>query len=639
MCGIAGFVGQATLSEEDRERLLSASALLRHRGPDGRGEYLAEHVLLAARRLSIVDRLGGGQPLYNEDRSLVLIANGEIYNHLDLRRRLEAHGHLFATGSDCETILHLYEDHGPDCVHHLRGMFAFALWDRRRQRLFLARDRMGEKPLYLHEQPGKLVFASEMKALVGAGVVPFRLDPAALNLYFHYNYIPEPWTAVAGVRKLPAGHYLLIDVPDWRLSEHCYWRMEDAAALEGNPPDLIRAELERVAEAVVPAEVPVGLALSGGLDSSLLAALIARRHPGRLQTFTVGYEGTPASDERHAARTLAEHLKLPWHSVELTTADVVNDFPDMVHERDDPIADYAGPGYRAVMRFARERGVPVMLQGHGGDELFWGYGWVQQAVGINQKKEAYWRDRPTHESWLRRTWRRFARISPPERLIFQELSPDYARAQRDVPHIYTADFRCRLYGAVRPESLYELPHPWPRLDLWLTQQISRTYMLANGIAQGDRLSMASGVELRLPLVDHRLVETVLGLRKNHPDHELPPKAWLRAAIGDLLPPWALTRPKRGFQPPMHDWHAGLFRQYGGLLRDGYLVQTGVLTPRAGRDLSRGEFPVDAVAPLCFKALVLEMWARMLQRNLRAGSVSDGKRHGLCERPSLTLPAR
>src|SRR5437660_6618440 len=204
MCGIAGIISKCSLNDHQVASLRAVNERLSHRGPDGEGEYCGEHVMLAMRRLSIIDLGGGWQPLYNEDRSLALIANGEIYNFIELRKGLEALGHRFTTGSDCETILHLYEEHGLDCVQHLRGMFAFALWDNPRRRLVLACDRMGEKPLYLYQNNGQLLFAYEMKGLLASGMVSFDLDPNAVNLYFHYQYVSEPSTSLKGVGNLDA---------------------------------------------------------------------------------------------------------------------------------------------------------------------------------------------------------------------------------------------------------------------------------------------------------------------------------------------------------------------------------------------------------------------------------------------------
>ncbi|HYP54376.1 MAG TPA: hypothetical protein VEQ42_12585, partial [Pyrinomonadaceae bacterium] len=238
MCGISGIISREGVTRGDLARVAAMSRALVHRGPDDSGAYDAAHVALASRRLSLIDLGGGRQPLYNEDRSLALVANGEIYNHAELRRRLEARGHRFTTGSDCEAVLHAYAEYGTACVEHLRGMFAFALWDGMRRRLVLARDPLGEKPLYLYERDGRLLFASEMKALLRSGEVPFELDPEAVDLFFHYQYVPEPRTALRGVRKLDAARLLVVEVEPWRVEERRYWRMEDAPPLGGDAPRL-----------------------------------------------------------------------------------------------------------------------------------------------------------------------------------------------------------------------------------------------------------------------------------------------------------------------------------------------------------------------------------------------------------------
>jgi asparagine synthase (glutamine-hydrolysing) len=636
MCGISGIISRDGVTPEDLARVGAMSRALVHRGPDDSGGYSAPHVALASRRLSIIDIEGGRQPLYNDDRSLALVANGEIYNHAELRRRLEGRGHRFTTGSDCEAILHAYAEYGTACVEHLRGMFAFALWDGARRRLVLARDPMGEKPLYLYEREGRLLFASEMKALLRSGEVPFELDPEAVDLYFHYQYVPEPRTAVRGVRKLDAARLLVVDVEPWRVEERCYWRMEDAPPIDGDAPALIREQLEAVGALVTRADTPVGVALSGGLDSSAVAAVAARQHPGELHAFSVGYPGRPEGlDERDEALALARHLRLPFHEVEVEAEEVVEFFPELNYWRDDPVADYSGHAYYAVMRRARERGVPVMLQGQGGDELFWGYPQLRRAAVESFEKEALRGglvaplrylspaapaslSRAELSAWARDLggarsgWRRMRQhlASPAGRLVFYDLSPDYRAAAEGVGPLYGESFAEQLdHGDAG--SLFTLPLPWPRVDVALTRLVSDTYLRANGVAQGDRLAMASSVEMRLPLLDRRLVETVVGLRKARTDVRLPPKAWLRGAVEGLLPEWVLRRPKRGFAPPVGEWHRALFAAYGDSLRGGHLVQSGVLNPGAAGTLARGPFPEGLTSPLSFKALVLEQWCRRM----------------------------
>lgn len=637
MCGISGIISSRELAHEDAARVASMSRALTHRGPDDAGHFAAPHVALAARRLSIIDLEGGAQPLYNDDRSLVLVANGEIYNHVELRHRLEARGHSFKTRSDCETILHAYAEYGAACVEHLRGMFAFALWDGARRRLVLARDPMGEKPLYLYEQAGRLVFASEMKALLRSGEVPFELNPESVHLYFHYQYVPEPRTALKGVRKLDAASLLVVDVEPWRVDERRYWRMEDAPPLEGDAPALLRERLAEVGELVTRADVPVGVALSGGLDSSAVAAIAARPRPGELHAFSVGYPGRPEGlDERDEARALAQHLGLPFHEIEVTTEEVVRFFPELNYWRDDPVADYSGHAYYAVMRRAREEGVPVVLQGQGGDELFWGYPQLRQSARESLEKKSLRGGSfgaPLRylspgapagltgtglSTWARDLggarsgWRRMRehRAAPAGQLVFYDLSPDFRAAAGAASGLYGRTFAEQIRGGA-PNELFTLPLPWPRVDVALTRLVCDTYLRANGVVQGDRLAMASSVEMRLPLLDKVLVETVVGLRKAQSDVQLPAKTWLKQAVEGWLPRWVLERPKRGFAPPVGEWHARLFETYGAELRDGYLTRSGVLSPEGADQLAAGPFPTGLTSPLSFKALVLEQWCRRM----------------------------
>jgi asparagine synthase (glutamine-hydrolysing) len=637
MCGITGIITQAPITPADLASVRTCNSHLTHRGPDGAGEFQGEHVMLAMRRLSIIDLTGGWQPLYNEDRSLALVANGEIYNFVELRERLESLGHSFRTNSDCETILHLYEEHGLDCVTHLRGMFAFALWDANRKRLMLARDRMGEKPLYLYETEGRLLFASEMKALLASGLVPFELDPTAVNLYFHYQYVPEPLTPLKGVRKLDAACFLTVELEPWQVKEHRYWRMEDAPPIEGDPATLIREQLETVSTIVIRSDVPVGIALSGGLDSSAIAALAARKYPGTMHAFSVGYPGNLRNDERPDARAFADHLRMPFHDVEVTTSDMLSFFPELVYLRDDPIADIAGFGYYSVMRLAREHNVPVLLQGQGGDELFWGYSWVRDAARQTARKFRL-RGRtpisvlphylklslPTgvsrYELWqwarqgsgLRPGWQSFRRDrgTPANQFVFYDSTPEFCLAANRLKSLYTQAFNEQLNGTPAAK-LFTPEQPIENTEVAITKLICDTYLRENGITQGDRLSMASSIELRLPFLDHRLVEVVIGLRKARSDVNETPKARLNAAIADLLPEWVVNRPKRGFTPPVHEWHNELLRKYGDSLSDGFLVSNGVLNQAGAQMLRKAWLPFDELAPLSLGALVLEHWCRRM----------------------------
>jgi asparagine synthase (glutamine-hydrolysing) len=636
MCGIAGIVSRHPIEPVDLNAVAAMTDRLRHRGPDGEGHFKDNHVALSMRRLSIIDLAGGWQPLYNEDRSLAIVANGEIYNYVELRRQLAERGHTFKTQGDIETILYLYEEYGLDCVQHLRGMFAFALWDSKRRRLVLARDRMGEKPLYLYERDGQLLFASEMKALLRSGLISVELDPRAVDLYFHYQYVPEPLTPLKGVRKLDAAHLVVVDVDHWRVEQCCYWRMEGAPPLDGEPALLLREQLEEVHKIVIRSDVPVGVALSGGFDSSAIAALAARKYPGTMHAFSVGYPGRPKYDERADAQALADHLGLPFHDIELATEEMVAFFPELVYWRDDPIADISGFGYYSVMKAAREQGVPVVLQGQGGDELFWGYDWVRESAlqsarklqlsqrttlsalssyltfhfprGLSRLEAGEWIHtlgglRPALKNFQR------DRKSAPEQLVFYDLISDF-RAVTQQRNFYAQPFIDQLNGS-NASSLFTTGVSEAGVDIAVTRLICDTYLRENGVTQGDRLSMASSIELRLPLLDHRLVETVIGLRKANSDVHEPAKTWFREAIGDVLPGWVATGPKRGFSPPVMEWQRALFSKYGKNLIDGYLCQHQVLERDCATKLSSGPFPAEATTPLSFKALVLEQWCRQM----------------------------
>ena len=485
------------------------------------------------------------------------------YNHVELREQLIRRGHSFATRSDAEVIVHLYEEHGAACVEQLRGMFAIALWDARRRRLLLARDRMGEKPLYLLETSDALYFASEMKSLLGCGEASRELDPVAIDQFLHYSFVPEPRTAIRGIRKLPAATWLTLDLDDWKSEERRYWNMEDAPPIASDPVTTIRERLDEIAEIVVRSDVPVGIALSGGLDSTTIAALVAKK--GIARCISVGYPGRPENDESGMAEETARALGLPFTRVELQASEVASTFEDLVARQDDPVADIAAAGYAAVAWAAHETGTKVLLQGQGGDELFWGYPWVVEAAKKTRRKN---------------------------RLVFYQLTPQYRAAER-------------LWGD-DAASAFTRPFDREHAGIAITSLICETYLRCNGLAQADRLSMSYSVEARNPLLDHRLVETVIGLRKHSSDVGLPPKTWLREAARDLVPAAVLARPKRGFRPPAVEWRAEVFARHGEKLVDGRLAASGLIDRKLLRKFAS---PRRRQMLLAFPLLVLELWCR------------------------------
>jgi asparagine synthase (glutamine-hydrolysing) len=500
----------------------------------------------------------------------------------------------------------LYEEHGIGCVHHLRGMFAFALWDAKLKRLLLVRDRMGEKPLYLWEGDGILCFASELRALLKGLSHKPEIDPVSIDLYFHFGYVPEPLTPLERIYKLPAGHLLIADTTPWHIRQQQYWDMLNAPPLEGDPVADIRTELDAISQIIIRADVPVGVALSGGLDSSAIAALAVRRYSTAMHAFSVGYPGRPSNDERADAKALADFLKMPFHEVELATDQLVHFFPDLVCYSDDPIPDISAYGYYAVNRLAQEHNVPVLLQGHGGDELFWGYPWVRKATMASLAKK---RANQTGNR-LRRFWHSLRQHYVfADTLVFMDSRLDFqVAAEWKANQLYTVDFATSLTERT-PYEVFAFAPPWKDVPVMMTNLICKTYLLENGIVQGDRLSMASSVELRLPLVDYRLVEVIIGHRKTKPDHKLPPKTWLQRAMEGILPEWVIYRPKVGFAPPVRSWYEALHATYGTYLDGGYLVQAGVLSAGRARALAEGKDLQRGVKTMPFKALCLELWCR------------------------------
>lgn len=646
MCGIAGAFHPDCLSESAIRAVRRMQGALARRGPDGEGWFQDRRVALAHRRLSIIDLAGGAQPLCGESDGTVAIVNGEIYNYVELRQELAAAGAGLQTCSDSEVVPFLYERHGADFVHRLRGAFAAAIWDASRQQLLLVRDRLGEKPLaYAMGPDGTFYFASEVGALVASGMVPLDPDPVAINRYFHFRFVPEPATPLAAVRKLPAGHQLLLSPESTIPTPTAYWHLARAPRLDRDPVEVIREDLEDVGRIIVRSDVPVGVALSGGLDSSIVASLAVRHASGPVKAFSVGYAGRPSCDERADAAAFARHLGIECIEVELDASDVVAGFDGLVADMAEPIADVAGSSYRAVMRAASREGIKVMFQGQGADELFWSYGWMRQALRENQLRDARPDGMQALTAGLRDRLRRPPLASPrglaqwlvqgggvvdglaqAARLRRGPGAPGvFWDVARPVERIAEAIAGIAGTGLAPGAGIDGLLAAFPqRMDgeswrRWLVRAILATYLLENGISQADRYSMATGVEARLPFVDHVLVEHAVGLNDARSDAVTPGKRWLRAAVAGDIPEWVLSRPKRGFSPPTRDWVASLVRERGSGLASGVLVQAGLLSEQGARSLARpsGRFDRGLRDQVAYQALVLEQWFRTMRARLPA----------------------
>lgn len=640
MCGITGLISKHPLKPTDVETVNTMNNALYHRGPDSMGLFQDKNIILAMRRLKIIDLSGGDQPLYNEDGSLILVVNGEIYNHVELRRDLESRGHRFKTHSDCETILHLYEESGEGCLQNLRGMFAFALFDKKNKKVFIARDRLSEKPLYYYQKEEKIVFSSEMKSLLLSlrGKNP-AIDPESLNMFFHYQYVPEPLTCIDGVKKLPAAHYILINLKDFSFHLKKYWDFEDVKPVTGNPTVLIRDAFDELSGKIIRADVPVGIALSGGIDSSAIAVMAAKHYPDKMHAFSVGYPGRPQNDERSMAQTLSEKLGLAYHEVELKTEDMVNSFPEMVYYMDDPIADIAAFGYYSVNKLARRHNIPVILSGIGGDELFWGYLEVTTAVKKNlQKREAFsGGDSRALITFIKNTYIDIKNIgerqqtvtailslintfrniglkyrmlsSNPDTYIFPEDMLGFLSAFKYLEALYTDDFKSRIHE----EKLYSFftDKDWDDIPIKVCKFLYQTWLYSNCVALGDRMSMASSIELRLPFLDYQFVELVMGLRKTYKDdYKLGYKKWFIDAMAGIIPKEVMERSKRGFTPPVKNWYKGVAERYGTLCYDGYLVSNGIMRRENIVSLLSRSIHKGKDLFFTYKIVLMELWCRI-----------------------------
>lgn len=592
--------------------LAAMQAALHHRGPDSQGQQVDARVALAHTRLSIIDLDGGQQPFFDPTRDHCLIANGEIYNFETLRDGLARDGYPFTSRSDCEVILPLYARHQEKCVERLRGMFAFALWDRPRNKLLLGRDRMGEKPLYYAMTDDGFVFASELRALLASGLIRSDLDDRQIARFFRYQYVPEPFTPFLGVKKLAPGSTLVLDVDGWSVQERIYWTAWAAPPLDADPKSTIRTALEEAVQTSLISDVPLGVSLSGGIDSSILACLMKAHTDKPVHAISIGYPDAAHVDERPFARQLADRLGIKFHDVELSDAQMIDSFEDVVTGRDDPIGDLSGYNYFAIMQAAKKQGLKVMLQGHGVDELCWGYPWVRDAVAWNEGRRPA-RD-PFAGSSIRTRLSAFARyarerLQPlPSELTLFEMQPYTAWVIEHAEDLFTPDFVQRAgWQEISAASEYGSYNERP--DLEITRLIVDFYLKENGIAQGDRLSMAHSVEMRLPFVDHKFVETIIGLRKARRDDHLPMKHWVKESVRDILGDDILDRPKRGFEPPVDRWQRSLREKFGHLLKDGLLVGRGIMSPQMARRLAAPEIRVSAEATVSRMAIILETWLR------------------------------
>jgi len=569
MCGIAGYFSTAARADFS-EALRRMTDAIAHRGPDDVGYFEsvtadgAARVGLGHRRLSIIDLSTGHQPLGNADGSVQIVFNGEIYNFEALRAELTARGYAFRTRSDTEAIVHAYEAWGTECVARLRGMFAFAIWDARRGRLFLARDRFGKKPLFVHARNGTLLFASEIKALLQfPGVVP-RVNRAVLWDYFRYRYVPAPATLFEGVVKLAPGSWMLCDASG--TSESRFYLPPDGARLEEalDCPDPVGRFLELLDESVrirMMSDVPFGAFLSGGIDSSAVVALMARHSGLPVKTFSVGFAETAYSELRYAS-SIAELFRTEHHELVVSQAHLLEHLPALTRFRDAPVAEPSDIPIYLLSREAR-RSVKMVLTGEGSDEVLGGY-----------PKHVYDRYATAYQRLPH--WLSHGLIEP----SIGALPYRFRRAKTAIVNLAIASRAQRMprwFGALTDEACAALLTIPPPLDGARTEPLSiadgdsplrailffdqTSWLPDNLLERGDRMTMGASIEARMPFLDHELVAFVSGLPDSWRVRGFTTKRVLRLAMRRLLPARILRRPKIGFRVPVNEWFRTSMRDY------------------------------------------------------------------------------
>jgi asparagine synthase (glutamine-hydrolysing) len=593
MCGIVGFVRNDG-KPVDEQLLARMNDAIRHRGPDEDGFYINGSVGLAMRRLAIIDLKSGQQPIHNQDRTSWIVFNGEIYNYLELREKLENLGHTFYTNSDTEAIVHAYDEFGADCPKHLRGMFVFAIWNTAKQELFLARDRMGKKPLLYADVNGQLIFGSEFSALLLHPDVSRDINPEALDYYLSFMCIPAPITAYRAIRKLEPAHWLR-----WRngnIETGCYWRPDFTKKINISEEEAGERTIEILRDAVkvrLMSEVPLGAFLSGGIDSSAVVALMSQESSERVKTFSIGFDEQDFS-ELHHARRVAEHVGAEHHEF-IVRPDAVEILPMLVDHYGEPYADSSAVPTYYVARETRKH-VTVALNGDGGDESFAGYE-RYIAMGLTEKyrkipsflRESLIRQAvnmvptdPTRKSKIKSAQRLLAVVERPKAGRYMKWMSVFDDELKEP--LYTDSFRQQTQGANATgilENWFKRANGIGVVDtLLLTDQM--TYLPNDLLVKVDIATMAVSLEARSPFLDHHVIEFAASLPQNLKLRRLTGKYLLKKVLRKLLPSENLTRRKMGFGVPIGHWFRGKMQPF---------LREVILSEKA---LGRGLFRPEAV---------------------------------------------
>ncbi|MFY9561004.1 MAG: asparagine synthase (glutamine-hydrolyzing) [Terriglobales bacterium] len=646
MCGIAGILEFGRDARADAGALREMCRVMTHRGPDDDGFHTDGPVGIGMRRLSIVDLATGHQPISNEDGSITIVFNGEIYNHLSLREQLIARGHAYRTKSDTETVVHLYEEYGRDCVQRLRGMFAFAIWDRNKKTLFIARDRLGIKPLYYHLTPDRLLFGSEIKVALAHGTTRAEFDRAALPEFLAFGYLSGEETLYAGIRKLLPGHTMEVGA-DGQPQIRQYWDLDASSPHQSRDQSYYvrsyRELLEGAVNSHLMSDVPLGVFLSGGLDSSAVAALMTKIRREPIETFSVGYSEQTYSELPYA-RVVSDHIKSQHREVMVSEQDFFHALPHLIWHEDEPIVWPSSVSLYFVAKLSRER-VTVVLTGEGSDETLAGYTRYAFTLKNAALDRAY---RSVVPGALRRGLRNTLAASPLlGATLRRKLEHTFlARDGASWASFYFDNFfsafgeaeqnsllTSEVASECAPGSAYKnvLEH-WEHSSGEMLQRLLytdiKTYLVELLMKQ-DNMSMAASIESRVPFLDHVLVEFATRIPRQVQIKGLAGKTILKKAVEDILPHSIIYRPKLGFPTPWSGWLAGPRLE---------TIRDMLLEPRS---LDRGYFRREAIERLfnehrakhrdhydrIWRLLNLELWHRVCL---------EGEPHGEAGQPEMRL---
>jgi len=619
MCGICGIVNFDRSEPVDPDLVERMTTAMVHRGPDDDGYFVEANAGFGHRRLSIIDLGGGKQPIFNEDGSILIVFNGEIYNYAELTAKLTGLGHTFQSRSDTEAIVHAYEQYGDACVDHLRGMFAFAIWDRRCKRLLVARDRLGIKPLYFYQCDGFLAFASEIKSLLQIPAVSRVVDPEALESYLTLRYVPGPQTMFKGISKLQPGHLLVMDAHGVRIRK--YWDMKYRVGEGISSEDYVGRFQELFEESVklrLVAEVPLGVFLSGGLDSSAILAVMSKlRGRERIKTFSVGYE-VPSTQEDSVnefeyARLAAKAFGAEHHEFKLTAEDFRDSLNDLVWYLDEPLADDSCIPLYFIARLARKH-ITVVLSGEGADEILAGYGIYKRMLAI----EAAYGQFPRLTPWVARN---LASVFPGQvvqryaRWASLPMEERYRGVSMGMPTALRCELLGRQAGQTAADDAFRFCfESVPKKDV-LNRMLyadAKIWLPDDLLLKADKMTMANGLELRVPFLDHKLVEFAATLPAHLKLKGSTGKFLLREAMKNVLPKRIINRAKKGFPVPTESWLRGDLKNF---VHDTLLASNaacrGYMEPRViERIVGEHERGTENRRQELWTLLVFEIWHKL-----------------------------